>query len=114
MRRHIIGILALLLLLGGVIYWIWPPQDGFGRQMEAACWRLGPVLVMLWTAYPQLNYVPGWLWMIIPPILAMLAWKPRLFLVAIPVVLALAILKPRLGRPENSGNRAAAGSRRRD
>ncbi len=98
MRRHIIGIIALLLLLGACIYWISPPQSEWSHQLEAACWRVGPLLVMLWIAYPQLHYMPGWLWAAVPVLVIVLARWPRGFLLAIPLVIALAVLQPRFGR----------------
>ena len=98
MRRHVIGIIAILLLLGGAIYWISPPNSPLGHQVEAACWRLGPLLVMLWIAYPQLHHMPSWLWAAVPVLAIVLARWPKLFLVTIPLVIALAILQPRMGR----------------
>ncbi len=95
MRRHLIGIIALLLLIGAVVFWIWPPEGSAGLQLEAACWRVGALMSVLWVAYPQVHHMPVWLWAAIPVLIIILARWPRYFLVAIPVLIALAILKPR-------------------
>lgn len=100
MRRQIIGIIALLLLFGGVYYWIRPPGSEWGHQFEAACWRLGPLLIMLWIAYPELHHMPRWLWTLVAVLAIILARWPKAFFLAVPLVIALAVLKPRIGRRE--------------
>ena len=37
MRRHILGILALLLLAAGVSLWIWPPSPGAMEFVHGSC-----------------------------------------------------------------------------
>ena len=98
MQRHTIGVIAILLLLGAIVFWVWPPQGAAYQQLEAACWRLGAVMVVWWIAYPQAKHLPPWLFGAIPVLIIILAVKPRWILVAIPILIALAILKPRLGR----------------
>ena len=97
MRRHLIGIIAIALLLGGTALWLWPPStEGWIHQFHAACWRVGALMSVLWLAYPQVHRMPAWLWAAIPALVLVLAVRPRWFLIAVPVVIALAILKPRL------------------
>ena len=98
MCRHTIGIIAILLLLGAVLLWISPQPGAWGESLKAACWRLGPCMVVLWLAYPEVARLPGWIWAVIPLLLAILAWRPKLFLVFAPIVIALAIVRPKLPR----------------
>jgi hypothetical protein len=97
MRRHILGILAILLLLGGVVFLIWPPGEGEVQiQLESACWRIGACLAALWLAYPDLLRVPRWFWLTLPVLIVILAKWPRLFLLLIPVLILYAIFRPLL------------------
>ena len=99
MRRHLLGIISLVLIAGAVVFWIWPPEDAAARQFEAACWRLGALTSILWLAYNDVRRLPGWAWFVLLGFVVVVAIKPRMFLVAVPVILALAILRPRLGKP---------------
>lgn len=96
MRRHAIGILALALIGGAIACWIWPPQENWEKGVQAACWRMGAMTAVLWLAYPEVKRLPGWIWGVLPVLLAILAVRPKWFLVALPIVIALAVLKPRL------------------
>ena len=96
MRRHAIGIIGLLLLIGAVVFWIWPPEGAWSQQAKAACWRLGPVMVVLWLAYTDVKRLPPWILGTFPVLLVVLVVRPRLLVIAIPLVVALAILKPRI------------------
>ena len=100
MRRHLIGILALLLLVGVLVTWNWKPESAWGMQTKVACWRLGPLLVIIWLAFPQFERMPSWLWFYVGAVLVLAAVKPKVLLVLIPIVIVLAILKPRIGRRE--------------
>jgi hypothetical protein len=91
LRRHLVGILAMLLLLGGIAFWIWPPSEQY-EQFYAMCWRLGGILAVLWLAYPDLCRLPGWLLLALPVLAIVLVRWPRLFLWLIPLLIALAIL----------------------
>lgn len=98
MRRHLIGIIGLLLLCGAVAFEVWPPDGPWAEQSRAACWRVGPVLILLWMAYNELTRLPAWLLATFPPMVIVLAVRPRIFLLLVPVLIALAILQPRFGR----------------
>jgi hypothetical protein len=97
MRRHAVGVLAIVLLLGAAAFWVWPPSPGY-EQWEAACWRLGAITVMLWLAYPELMRIPVWLLALVPVLAIVLARWPKWFLVLIPVLIVVAILKRPLRR----------------
>ncbi len=98
MRRHLLGMIAVLLLAGAVVFWIWPPEGAAGQQFEAACWRVGALVAVFWLAYPQLHRVPSWLWPSLTVSLVVLAVRPKYFLLAVPIIVALAVLRPRFGR----------------
>jgi len=97
-RRHLIGIIALLSLLGAVTFWIWPPESAWSGELEAACWRGGALASILWLAYTDLRRMPAWFWLSLPVLVAILVVRPRRFLYVIPFIIALAILKPRARR----------------
>ena len=100
MRRHLIGIIALSLLVGAVAFWIWPPRGSWQGQLEAACWRVGALAAVIWLAYDQVKRMPGWLLGLLLAFLVIVALRPRVALLAIPIIVALAILRPRFGRRE--------------
>lgn len=98
MRRHLIGIIALLLLVGAVVFWIWPPNGAAAQQFESACWRVGAIMSVIWLAYYEIHRMPVWLLAGLPVLVIVLALRPRYFLVAVPIIIVLAILKPRVGK----------------
>jgi len=98
MRRHLIGIIAVLLFLGAVYYWIRPPQGSFQTQMEAACWRAGTLAAVLWLAYGEVRRMPAWFWIALPVLCVVLVRWPKQAVFAIPIIIALALLRPRVRR----------------
>jgi hypothetical protein len=97
MRRRVIGILALVLLLAGALFWLRSPaQRGVAMQIESACWRIGGCLALLWLAYPDLRNIPRWFWLVALVSIVILARWPRLFLLAVPLLLVYALLRPLL------------------
>jgi hypothetical protein len=95
MRRHAVGLIAIVLLSLAVYFWIWPPTGPAGQELQAAFGRIGVVMVVIWLAYDQLKRVPGWLLWTLPVMLVALAWRPKWLLVLIPALIVLAILRPR-------------------
>ncbi len=100
-RRHAIGIIALVLLATGAIVPFTMEESPATKDLEAACWRIGPLLVAVWLAYEQLKRVPIWLWLALPVLILVVARWPRTLWVVIPLLVAVAILKPRM-RPRGS------------
>jgi len=94
-RRHAIGIIAVVLLLGAAALWIRPLELSWYEPLKAACSRLGPFMAVLWLAYNEVKRLPPWLLATVPALVVVLAIRPRWFLIALPIVIALAILKPR-------------------
>lgn len=97
MRRHAIGIISIVLLLGAVWFLIWPASSAATLQLETACRRVGVLMAVLWLAYPQVHRMPSWLWTTVPVLVLILAIRPRWLLLAVPLIIVLAILKPRIG-----------------
>jgi len=94
-RRHMIGIIAIVLLLAAAALWIWPLDVDWHEPLKAACSRLGPCMAVLWLAYPEVKRLPPWLLATIPALVVVLAVRPRWFLIALPIVIALAVLRPK-------------------
>jgi hypothetical protein len=94
-RRHAIGIIAIVLLLGAVALWIWPLENDWYVPLKAACSRLGPCMAVLWIAYPEVKRLPAWLLPTIPLLIVILAVKPKLFLIALPIVILMLIIRPK-------------------
>jgi len=98
MRRHLIGILSIILLIGAALLQFSPCEGQGARMLLATCWRLGPVLAVLWLAYPEVERMPPWIWFLVPGIIAVLVWKPRLLFIAVPVLLLIGVLRPRTAK----------------
>ena len=94
-RRTILGILAILFMLGALGCWIWPPTQGVGLEWESACWRIGPILAVLWLAYNDLKRIPWWLWLMLPVILIIIVKWPKMILLGIPFLILMVLLKLR-------------------
>jgi hypothetical protein len=94
--------MAIALLIGGLIFWIWPPSEqGLMIQLESTCWRIGGCLAVFWLAYPDLLNIPRWFWAVLPVLILILAKWPRLFLLAIPLLILYALIRPRLSGKNN-------------
>ncbi len=95
MRRHAIGIIALVLLAVAGVLWLWPIAGDGSLGLKAACWRVGVLMAVLWVAYTDVQRIPAWLLCVTPALVVLLAWRPRWFLIVAPIVLCIAILRPR-------------------
>lgn len=97
MRRHAVGLIALVLLLLGSGLWLWSPDSEGAYQMAfLACLKMGGLMLILWIAYRDVERLPAWLLATFPLLLGILAIRPRWFLFFLPLVIALAILRPRI------------------
>jgi hypothetical protein len=100
MRRHLLGIVALVLILAGIIGMIvgyssvrpWGMEDAAGVGL-----RTGLVLGALWIAYPQLVQLakrfPKWLYAVIAMAASVVAFGPRSLIFIIPAILLLGALQ---------------------
>jgi len=98
MRRIAIGIIAIVLFVGAAYFHAYPAEGAFWTQLEAACWRVGALMAVIWLAYPEVARLPGWLLGTVPILGIFLALRPKYLLIAVPIVIAMAILKPRARR----------------
>lgn len=95
-RRHIIGVCAIVLLGSGGILQFWGDSGNQNLMLlQAACLKVGPVCLMLWLAWPELMRVPKWLYIVILGSLIVIAYRPWTILLAFPLLLAYSILHPR-------------------
>ncbi len=94
MRRHLIGAVAVLCLLGAVWFKIRPPENEFQAQLESACCRAGALAAVVWLAYTEIRRMPGWFWLALPVLAVILVKWPRYMLYAVPIVVVMAIFKP--------------------
>ncbi len=93
MRRHLIGIISLMLGVGALV-----SKHYDAPQFTSPCSRVGVLMAVLWLAYKELQRLPERVWRPLLVAALVLAVKPRLILWAIPLIIVLAILKPRFGR----------------
>ena len=98
LQRTLLGVLAILSMLGAVASWIWPPTQGMGLEWQAACWRFAPILGALWLAYYELKRVPWWLWLVLPVAIVIIVKWPRFLLLSIPILILLILLNLRFKR----------------
>ncbi len=97
LKRHLVGIFAVVLLLVGVALTLWPPGETGYQQFLAAAWRVGALMAVLWLAYPEVIRMPVWILGTIPALVVVLAVKPKWFVIALPVMILLVVLSPRRG-----------------
>lgn len=105
-RQQIIGFLALLTLLCGMILWL----GGYSQQPQilpyySICWRLGPVLVLWWLAWDQLKMLPAWAYLSVPIVLVALVINRRLVLLAVPMAILLSFLNHPWLKKGNAGSK---------
>lgn len=74
------GVSAVLLLVAGVAFWIWPPGDASATFLQGSMIKSGLVLGATWLAFPQLDRLPGWLFTTFIGVLLVAAVRPRIFL----------------------------------
>jgi hypothetical protein len=97
MRRHAVGLIALVLLLSGLALWLWAPDGDMSQMMLAACLRVGMLMTVVWLAYRDVERLPPWLLGMLPLMLLVLLVSRKWFFMFLPLILAMAILRPRIG-----------------
>jgi hypothetical protein len=111
MRRHLIGITAILLLLLAVITTLWPSHGAGGQWYESMSWRLGAVMAFWWLAYPEAVKLPVWLWFVLPGMLAALFIRGPARWVILVLLAAMVVLTMLQPRPKNRGREGESGRR---
>jgi hypothetical protein len=90
MHRRILGISAIVFLLGAVAMWLWwPGAEGW----LAFCWRAGALLAAAWLAYDDVQRLPNWLLLSLPLLLFVMVRWPKVLLLAIPLLVLMAVLR---------------------
>ena len=90
MQRRILGISAIVLLLGAVATWLWWPN---AEVPLACCWRGAALLGAAWLAYHDVQRLPNWLLFTLPILLIIMIRWPKLLLLAIPLLIVVAVLR---------------------
>jgi hypothetical protein len=94
MHRPTVALLTVVLILGAVAMWIWPPddQDSTLASLHGAFVRMSILLAALWLAEPALRRFPPWMILVglTGGILLLAALRqPGLYRIAIPVLVIL-------------------------
>jgi len=97
MHRPTVGIIAVVLLVGAAILWIWKPMGEHNDVWLSGCLRVGPVMAALWLALPQLDRIPNWLTkagVLLVLFLATAQGKFRIVIVALAAYLIVITVRP--------------------
>ena len=95
MRRHIVGILAILMLVAGGVMSFAGYNDGNALLLQAAFLRVGAVLATLWIAHPELSRMRPWMVILFVAALVGVIFVRRLLVPLLLLALLIAILRPR-------------------
>ncbi|MBW3596462.1 MAG: hypothetical protein KY475_04210 [Planctomycetes bacterium] len=101
MRRTILGILAIISVLGGLLTLLMgPPGETYETylMLGASGLRIGLVLGAFWLAYPQLTRIPWWFVQALLAGTLVIAVKPKVAIIVLPLLIALWIVRPRKGK----------------
>jgi hypothetical protein len=94
MRRIVLGILAIVFVVGGVsVYTFGLIKESYA--IGAGAIRIGLVLGAFWLAWPQLVRIPWWFVQIGLAGTLVVAVRPKAALLVLPILLALWMVRPR-------------------
>jgi hypothetical protein len=99
MQKRILAAAAVMLLAAAVALWLgWSGAVAWLGQsvadgLLAFCWRTGALLAAAWLAYDDVQRLPGWLLLALPPLLIVLVRWPKLLLLIIPLLVLCALLR---------------------
>lgn len=92
-KKWILFLTGCALLACGCILWIMgAPSQGTALGFYAACWRVGPAVMMTWLAYDTLIRMPTWTLIAFPILLAAVIIRPGLLKILLPLAVLAAIL----------------------
>jgi hypothetical protein len=109
MDRLKLGGAALGLFAAAAALYFWELGGGQSQVWIAGLLRVAVLAGAGWLAWPQLKRFPPFLWVAAAGMLALLALRPRYFLLGCAVLLAMAVLRPRPKKPVGLKRRAASG-----
>jgi len=94
MQRQILGVLALVLVIAGLIFSL---EGGPRQDLAGFCLRIGLILGAIWLALPDLSRPgAGWMLAALGIFAFVVARWPKLTIYAGVFLLALALLRPRI------------------
>ena len=109
LKRHLLGVFALLLLITGSVLLLRGASDSTTKALAAGCLRMGAVLAAGWLAFKQVNAilsrVPGWMLGAMGVGLLTVIARPRTALYIVPGMIVLWFLGPR--RPKSPPGESA-------
>ncbi|MDG2380306.1 MAG: hypothetical protein P8N76_01400 [Pirellulaceae bacterium] len=91
-RRHAMGTSALILLVAGCAFFVWPVGGDSGELVQGSLIKSGLALGAAWLAFPQLDRLPGWIFVSLIGILLAIAIRPRIFMALSRYLIVLAPL----------------------
>lgn len=96
MRRNLLGLISLALLITGTVLYFADGADSRYLEWTSGLLRAGAVLAAVWLAMPEFRR-PGNRWFVFAALAAfvLMAWRPRLFLVAAMLAVVAWIVRPR-------------------
>lgn len=94
MRRHIVGVLAILMLLAGGVMYFAGYNEG-NELLQAAFLRVGAVLATLWIAHPELSRMRPSMVILFVAALVGVVFVRRLLVPLLIVALLIAVLRPK-------------------
>ena len=88
MRRHILGLIVLVLLGFAAITCLYPPLEDY-RVAALVGLRIGIVLGVFWLAWPDLDRLPRWAWFALPVGLIVVTYARGILIYAAPLLAAM-------------------------
>ena len=90
--RPALGVVALVLVIGGLAFFLWPGVPVESQVTGGLVARAGAMLGAIWFAWPVLTAVRPWVAVVLIVVLGVAVIRPSLLLVAIPLVLIVGYL----------------------
>ena len=90
--RPALGVIAIVLVLGGLALFLWPGIPVESQVTGGLVARSGAMLGAVWFAWPVLTNVRPWVAVVLVMVLGVTVIRPMLLLVAIPAVLIIGYL----------------------
>jgi hypothetical protein len=105
LRRHLLGASGLACLATGIFLLIWPPDSASAEFMQGSFIKSGLALLAAWLAFPQLDRVPGWMFVVMLLLILVIATRPQIALVLVrvavfflPIFFVIWLLRPKARR----------------
>ncbi|MDR3197728.1 MAG: hypothetical protein LBU34_07645 [Planctomycetaceae bacterium] len=93
--RKRLGIIATILLVVAVISAVLWTNDPVHHRPITSIIRLAPILFLFWLAWSDLQKIPFWVWLVMPVVLILCAFKPALWFIVIPIALFALFVMPK-------------------